>query len=92
MEQIGTPAKSSVTRGKPVGRIAGDKPTARQQSPVHFKSDKKTSCSNESINANPEKTAKNSESALIDKLLNDIKAKLKLAKIKPQDFAEKLLL
>ena len=44
------------------------------------------------VNADPEKAAKNSEAALIDKLLNDIKAKLKLAKITPQDFAEKLLL
>ena len=92
LEQIGTPAKSSVTRGKPVGRMAGDKPTAREQSPIHFKSNKKASCSNESINVDPEKAAKNSEAALIDKLLNDIKAKLKLAKITPQDFAEKLLL
>ena len=81
-----------MTRGKPVGRIAGDKPTAREQSPIHFKGNKKASCSNESINDDPEKAAKNSEAALIDKLLNDIKAKLKLAKITPQDFAEKLLL
>jgi hypothetical protein len=92
LEQIGTPAKSSVTRGKPVGRMAGDKPIAREHSPIHFKGDKRANCSNKSINTDLEKTAANPETALIDKLLNDIKAKLKLAKIKPQDFAEKLLL
>ena len=49
-------------------------------------------CSNTDINADPEKAAINPEVVLIDKLLNDIKAKLKLAKISPQAFAEKLTL
>ena len=53
-----------MTRDKSVGRIAGDKPTAREQSPVHFKGDKKSRCSNESINTDPEKAAKNSAAAL----------------------------
>lgn len=92
LEQVGTPAKSSVTRGKPLGRIAGDKPTAREHSPIHFKGHKNTNCSNTDINADPEKAAINPEVVLIDKLLNDIKAKLKLAKITPQAFAEKLIL
>jgi hypothetical protein len=92
LEQVGSPAKPSVTRGKPVGRIAGIKPTAREHSPIHFKGDKKANCSNKDINPAPEKTAINPEAALIDKLLNDIKSKLKLAKITPQACAEKLLL
>ena len=44
------------------------------------------------LSADPEKAAINPEVVLIDKLLNDIKAKLKLAKITPQAFAEKLIL
>jgi hypothetical protein len=36
LEQIATPAKSSVTRRKPVRRLPGDKPTAREQSPHSF--------------------------------------------------------
>jgi len=44
------------------------------------------------ISADPEKIAVNPEAALIDKLLDGIRIKLKLAKITPKAFAKKLLL
>jgi hypothetical protein len=87
LEHVGTPAKPCVARGKPRGRMVGEKQPIRADNPVIFKSKQAL----EDNNSGSEKAAKNSEPKKIATLIKLVQTKLKNYKLSMQEFAEKLL-
>jgi hypothetical protein len=87
LEHVGTPARPCVARGRPRGRMVGERQPTRADNPVIFKSKQAL----EDNNSNSEKTAKNSETEKIATLIKLVQTKLKSCELSMHEFAEKLL-
>ena len=92
LQIIGTPAKLSLSRGNPIGRKTGEKVEKRPDSPINFKNKKTSTRTKKAISSGIKLNAHKSEGEIIEKLLVEIKTKLKMADISTISFAEKLLL
>ena len=76
LEQVGTPAKPCIARGKPKGRKRGETQTPRKTHPIVFKT-KNTLKSNENCsNSACEKQGKNSDQKTIEKLAKSVQTQL----------------
>jgi hypothetical protein len=92
LNEIGTPARDCIPRGKPVGRKAGEQPIERSNHAIYFKGNKETNSIKNEINTSQENQKNQANDDSIEKLLNKVRSELKKKGFSPADFAEKLLL
>lgn len=91
LEEIGTPAKKPKPRGNPQGRVLGATQEKRPKKEIIFKSKPDKKRDEKCIDAEPEKSSKNSDAKKIDKLLKSVTTQLENSDLTLEEFCEKLL-
>jgi hypothetical protein len=91
IKKIGTPAKTAIPRGKPIGRIAGTLQEKRQHYDIKFKGKKNNIQLVPAINSGFEYDTIQPKPKKIESLIDQIKTELKKSKISAKDICERLL-
>lgn len=91
LKVIGTPARESVKRGSPRGRMIGEVKTKRTLHPVIFKTKTKSKKPTKTILLGSENNAIASDPKRIAKLIKFLQTSLKNLNIKPSTFSEMLI-